>query len=66
MLIIPGVTIGEGSVVGAGSVVTKNVPPGSVVGGNPAKIINQRDMEQYERMKREKKFYLTRKYGLKE
>lgn len=37
--IMPGVTIGEGSIVAAGSVVTKSVPDGMVVGGNPAKII---------------------------
>lgn len=38
-LIMPGVTIGEGSLVAAGSIVTKSVPKGCVVGGNPAKII---------------------------
>ena len=32
-------TIGEGAVVGAGSVVTKDVPPKAIVAGNPAKII---------------------------
>jgi UDP-2-acetamido-3-amino-2,3-dideoxy-glucuronate N-acetyltransferase len=32
-----GITIGEGAVIGAGSVVTKNVPPGAVVAGNPAR-----------------------------
>ena len=37
--ILCGICIGEGSIVGAGSVVTKNVPPNSVVAGNPAKII---------------------------
>ena len=37
--IMCGVTIGEGSLVGAGAVVTKDVPPWSVVVGNPAKII---------------------------
>jgi len=40
--IMGGVTIGNGSVVGAGSVVTKDVPPYSIVGGNPAKHINYR------------------------
>ena len=39
VIICPGVTIGRGSVVGAGSVVTKDVPPGVVVGGNPARIV---------------------------
>jgi acetyltransferase-like isoleucine patch superfamily enzyme len=41
-LIIPGVTIGKGSVIAAGSVVVKNVPPYSIVGGNPAKVIKER------------------------
>ena len=38
-LIMPGVTIGEGSIIAAGSVVTKSIPKGVVVGGNPAKYI---------------------------
>lgn len=38
-LIMPGVTIGKGSIVAAGSVVTKSFPPGSVIGGNPAKML---------------------------
>ena len=38
-LILPGITIGDGAVVGGGSVVTKNVPAHCVVAGNPAKII---------------------------
>jgi acetyltransferase-like isoleucine patch superfamily enzyme len=37
--IIGGVTVGENSVVAAGSVVTRDVPPGTVVGGNPARVI---------------------------
>ena len=40
--ILPGVRIGEGSIVGAGSVVNKNVPPYCVVAGVPAKIIRKR------------------------
>ena len=38
-IILPGVTIGEGALVAAGSVVTKSVPPYTVVGGNPARVI---------------------------
>lgn len=37
-VILPGVTIGENAVVGAGSVVTRDVPPGATVFGNPARI----------------------------
>jgi len=38
-IILPGITIGPNSIVGAGSVVTKDVPPEVVVAGNPARII---------------------------
>lgn len=36
-IILPGVTIGDGAIIGAGSVVTRSVPSGSIVAGNPAK-----------------------------
>jgi len=39
--ILAGVTIGENAVVGAGAVVTKDVPVGSIVAGNPAKILRK-------------------------
>ena len=38
-IILPGVTIGENAVVAAGAVVTKDVAPNTIVGGNPAKFI---------------------------
>lgn len=47
-IVLPGVTIGEGAVVGAGSVVTKDVEPWTVVGGNPAKFIKKRVVREAE------------------
>ncbi len=41
-IICPGVTVGEGAVVAAGSVVTKSIPPYGIVGGNPAKLLGER------------------------
>lgn len=41
-LIMPGLTIGEGAVIAAGSIVVKDVPPYAIVGGNPAKVIKYR------------------------
>jgi lipopolysaccharide O-acetyltransferase len=37
--ILPGVTIGQGSIVGANSLVSKNIPPYAIAVGNPAKVI---------------------------
>jgi acetyltransferase-like isoleucine patch superfamily enzyme len=57
VIIMPGVTIGEGAIIGAGSVVVKDIPPLGIVGGNPAILIKSRNKEKFEavkkRMKRE-------------
>ena len=40
-IIMPGINIGDSVIVGAGSVVTKNVPSGCIVAGNPAKVLKE-------------------------
>ncbi|MBN1163712.1 MAG: acyltransferase [Candidatus Krumholzibacteriota bacterium] len=51
VIILPGVTIGEGSIVGAGAVVTRDIPPYSIAVGNPARVIKTID-EFVESMKK--------------
>ena len=46
-IILPGITIGEGAVVASGAIVTKDVPPYTIVGGTPAKIIGYREKKAY-------------------
>lgn len=48
VVILAGITIGTHSCVGAGSVVTKNIPPYTVVAGNPARIIKKFDFQKKE------------------
>ena len=44
--LLAGITVGEKAIVGAGSVVTKDVPPGTIVAGNPARILRKIDEEK--------------------
>lgn len=60
-LICPGVTLGEGSVVAMGAVVTRDVPPCAVVGGNPARVLKERDRAAFERLRAEGRFYMRMK-----
>lgn len=45
VIILPGVTIGKKAIIGAGSVVTKNIPPYSIAVGNPAKVVKRWNFE---------------------
>ncbi len=50
VIVVPGITIGDNSVIGAGSIVTKDIPPNVVAVGNPCKVlrsINEKDREYY-------------------
>lgn len=56
VLICGNVTIGEGAIIAAGSVVVKDVPDYAIVGGNPAKVIKYRDIEHFIKLKQQGAF----------
>ena len=57
VLILGGVTIGEGAIIQAGAVVVNNIPAYGIAGGSPAKVFKQRNIQHYEQLKKEEKFY---------
>ncbi|WP_036746282.1 acyltransferase [Paenibacillus sp. UNC451MF] len=64
-LIMPGVTVGKRSIIAAGSIVTKSVPEGSIVAGNPAKVLFtvEEYIEKTNKLMESKKIY-DRRYTL--
>lgn len=60
VVILPGVTIGENSVIGAGSVVTKDIPDNVVAAGNPCRIL--REISDYDRKYYAKKHLIDEKF----
>ena len=56
VMILGGVTIGEGAVIQARSVVCTDIPPLAIAGGHPAVPFKYRDKEHYEKLKAEEKF----------
>ncbi len=47
-IILPGIKVGKGAVVASGAIVTKDVPPYTIVGGIPAKVIGHREEKEYD------------------
>lgn len=65
VIVLPGITIGDNSVVGAGSIVTKDIPPNVVAVGNPCRVlreINDHDKEYYFKDKKINYAVLNLKY----
>ena len=56
-----GLTIGNNVIFGPDVTILKDVPKGAVVGGNPAKILKHRNIEQYEKLKQEQSFRIFNK-----
>jgi len=56
VIILGGVTIGEGAIIQAGSTVVSDIPKYAIAGGHPAKCFSERNIEHYEKLKAEGKF----------
>jgi acetyltransferase-like isoleucine patch superfamily enzyme len=54
---LPGVRIGEGAIIQAGSTVVKDIEKYGIAGGHPAKVFKYRDIDHYEKLKKEGKFH---------
>lgn len=57
VIVLGGITIGEGAIIQAGSVVSKSIPALSIAGGNPARVFSQRDEDKYNILKDNKRFF---------
>lgn len=59
VIILPGVHIGEGVIIQAGSVVCGDIPPCSIAGGHPAVVFKERDKEHYYKLKKNKAYIVN-------
>ena len=65
-MVMPGITIGDGAVIGSRALVTKDVEPYSVIGGNPAKLIKKRFCDRHVELLLEMKWWEWEDLRLKE
>lgn len=56
VMVLGGVTIGDGAIIQAGSVVVRSIPPYAIAGGHPADVFGSRDVDRYQRLLSERKF----------
>jgi acetyltransferase-like isoleucine patch superfamily enzyme len=56
VMVLGGVTIGEGAIIQAGSVVVRSIPRYAIAGGHPATVFGSRDPDRYQRLKRGERF----------
>lgn len=57
VIVLSGVTIGEGAIIQAGSVVVSDIPPLAIAGGHPARVFKYRDRDRFLKLKSEGRFY---------
>lgn len=57
VIVLGGITIGEGAIIQAGSCVVSDIPKYAIAGGHPAKVFKYRNTEHYEKLKRQGKFH---------
>ncbi len=56
VMVLGGVTIGDGAIIQAGSVVVRSIPAYAIAGGHPASVFGSRDVDHYQRLMSERKF----------
>lgn len=65
VIILPGVKIGKGAIIGAGAIVSSNIPNFGIAVGNPAKVIKYRDSKKFNELYNEVTPFVYDKYGHK-
>ena len=58
VVIVPGIEVGEGAILAAGAVVTRDVEPMAIVGGSPAALIRHRDRDRYRALREAGRYHL--------